>query len=110
MILLIAVDIDSANFLTDNNVETIKETAEIYVKNRHFAVQNHGEIFRGVRSETTGKVVSSYTVLNDIEAMFLSRSGNVLNILQLTKERQLQVLGLEFLPNVVRILKDLITH
>ncbi len=108
MILLIAVNVDDADLLSvEKHVEAIKATAEKYAKDHDRANHYHGEIFRGARSET-GNLVSSFTILNDTEEMSIYRSHNALDKFQLTKGLELKAIGLEFVPDAVRIFKELI--
>jgi hypothetical protein len=108
MILLIAVNVDDPDmFKVEQHVHAIKETAEAYAKNSDRANHYHGEVFKGAKSEM-GNLVSTFTVLDDTEEMFVYRAHNVLDKFQLTKGLELKNLGLEFVPAAVRIFKELI--
>ena len=108
MILLIAVNVDDPDlFKVEQHVTAIKETADAYAKYSDRANHYHGEIFKGARNEM-GNLVSTFTVLNDTEEMFVYRSHNVLDKFQLTKGLELKAIGLEFVPAAVRIFKELI--
>ena len=84
-----------------------RRDCQIDAKNSDRANHYHGEIFKGAKSEM-GNLVSTFTVLNDTEEMFVYRAHNVLDKFQLTKGLELKNLGLDFVPAAVRIFKELI--